>query len=477
MWTLIAVAVRIAKALCLYEEPNVEAGRGETFFDQQMRKRLWLTICLMDLQASFGQASEPLVSCKEAASSLNLPRHINDSDFDPTTRDPVPDREGLTDTTFALITYHAQLGGRLLNFAASEEEKKDGDNGGSTSASGSGKNGPSSSLNAATSDRETRQQYVRQFEQAALGLLHFCDPESSPFAWFTWHGTQCLVAGTRLAALRPLRRSRAGHQAPPPRMESDTELLRLTLHALEKVQLMNTDARGEGFRWYVTIPWHALAIAIAECYVCTDVALVRRAWPLVEASFQNYEAAMARGTGGELRGPLAKLMRRTREKLAGHLQQQGGGPNNENGTNGNSGFSNTNSNTNSISNSNGGNSGSALTGSFTLLPTPTLSMNEGLTAPAWSLNGSPTSPDLAFDRTHASSTLMFAQQTYNPSPLLWDNSSSLATRVSTSGTGPPPLQDGLDPSWKMWEEFLSGISPDDAARPGTFSFENNLGSY
>ncbi|KAL9094771.1 MAG: hypothetical protein Q9165_003042 [Trypethelium subeluteriae] len=445
------------------------AGRSETFFDQQMRKRLWLTICLMDLQASFGRASEPLVNRKGAASSLNLPKHINDSDFDVDTKNPVPDREGLTDTTFALITYHAQFGGRLLDFAASEEEEKN--DGGGSSNSDSGGIGMSSSSNTPTAERETRQQHVRQFEQAALGLLHFCDPESSPYAWFTWHGTQCLVAGMRLAALRPLQRVRASTQAPPRRMESDSELLRLTLHALEKVQLMHTDARGEGFRWYITTPWHALAIAIAECYVCTDASLVRRAWPLVEASFQNHEAAMARGTGGVLRGPLAKLMQRTREKLGVQLPPQGSQTSNENNisnensASGSPGFANGNTNTNN---------GPGLNNSFGVLPAAPLALNDGFPGSTWALNNSPTSPDLTFDRSHtASSTLMFAQPNFNPPPLLWDSQLGLGTRVPTSGVGPSPPQDNLDPSWRMWEEFLSGIAPDEVARPGMFFYENN----
>lgn len=51
---------------------------------------------------------------------------------------------------------------------------------------------------------------------------------------------------------------------PSPRREGNPELLRLCLLVLEKAHLMHTDIRAEGFRWYVTIPWHALAIAMAE---------------------------------------------------------------------------------------------------------------------------------------------------------------------------------------------------------------------
>lgn len=80
VWTLIAVAMRIGKDLGLYIGPDTEV-----FFDQQMRRRLWFTICLMDLQASFFQASEPLISVDESVSTA-LAQHINDSGFDTTTK-------------------------------------------------------------------------------------------------------------------------------------------------------------------------------------------------------------------------------------------------------------------------------------------------------------------------------------------------------------------------------------------------------
>ncbi|KAF4200324.1 hypothetical protein CNMCM8927_003502 [Aspergillus lentulus] len=289
-WTLTAVAVRVAKALGLCEDAD------DTFFNQQMRKRLWQTVCLMDLQASFSQASEPLISAEDVTASFRPPRHINDSDFGPTTAHDIPDREGLTDTTFAIVSYHVQLVGRLLNFG------------------GGAKTAATEPLDG---DRESRQLRSQQFEQEALRLLHFVNPESTPYAWFTWHGTQCFVSGARLSALHPLQRSRRANQmAPSTHPNGGTELLRLTVNVLEKALLMHTDPRGEGFRWYVTIPWHALAIAVAECYVCQDMALVRRAWPIIEMSYQNHEAVVSADNCEAIHGPLERLMGRTREKLA-----------------------------------------------------------------------------------------------------------------------------------------------------------------
>ncbi|KIM96896.1 hypothetical protein OIDMADRAFT_65474, partial [Oidiodendron maius Zn] len=309
VWTLIAVAVSIAKSLCIYRDPEMAAGREESFFDQQMRRRLWLTTCLIDFQASFGLTSEPLISLEEATSSFVLPRHVNDADFDHTTQYPIPVREGLTDTTFALVTYHAQLSGRLLNSVAVEKSRTE------NFGIANGQHAASTSSNNASNIEAERQQHAQRFKQEALKLLHFCDPESSPYAWFTWHGTQCILAGVQLFELRPLQWARIGEPVPLQSAEDDSELLQLTLRFLEKAQLMLTDPRGEGFRWYIVVPWHALAIAIAQCYVCTDTALVRQVWPLIEASYHHLEIATAKSASGMQQHPLGKLMHQTREKL------------------------------------------------------------------------------------------------------------------------------------------------------------------
>ncbi|GIC86107.1 Zn(II)2Cys6 domain-containing transcription factor nscR [Aspergillus udagawae] len=294
-WTLTAVAVRLAKSLGLHRQQD------GTFFNQQMCRRLWLTISLMDLQTSFSQASEPLINTDEATSTFSLPQHINDSDFDPTVTYDIPNREGLCDTTFALVTYHIQLAGRALNFgdAASPQHKA------------------------------SQQQHAQRFEQNALRLLHFCDPESSPYAWFTWHGTQCLVSGARLSALRPLQLPQPGHgsssQPPsssssPSSQEHNHEVLRLALNVLEKAHLMHTDPRGEGFRWYVTMPWHALAVAITECSLCPDATQIQSAWPIIEACYQMLRREGVAGQEEAIQRPLENLICRARDKAGPLLQ-------------------------------------------------------------------------------------------------------------------------------------------------------------
>ncbi|KAK2877750.1 hypothetical protein FQN49_001226 [Arthroderma sp. PD_2] len=311
VWALVALAVRLTKAMSVNQDPAEAARDGETFFHQQMRLRLWLTVCLMDLQTSFAESSEPLISHRDVASAVPHVRHVNDHDFGVDTTQPVADREELTETTFALVTYRVQIAGRLLNFATPDWS--------SSSSIGSSTGSDTSPSPAALLSPEERQRQARHFQQQALGLLHFCDPESSAYAWFTWHSTQCLVSAIRLSELLPFQYSRIG-RSPSPRAGSDTDLLRRTLQSLEKAQLIYSDPRGEGFRWYVTTPWLALSTAIAECNTCTDTALVIRAWPIIEASYQQYESFVQKQREQLSLPPLAKLMNQTRQRPSALLQ-------------------------------------------------------------------------------------------------------------------------------------------------------------
>lgn len=298
VWALVALVVRLARAMGLNQEPNKQACARESFFQQQIRLRLWLTVCLVDLQASFAQASEPLITHSGAACAISNVAHINDSDFDVNTAHPVASQEHLTDTTFALVTYHVQVAGRVLNFGSPE-----------------------------CSTAAERHKLTREVQQQVFTLLHYCDPESSPYAWFTWHSTQSIVSAIRLSELLPFRCSRPGSSVslPSPGAEGDTILLRWALQNLEKAQLLCTDPRGSGFRWYITTPCLALSTAIAECNTCSDMEIVRRAWPVIEASYKQHEEFLISHDCQSAQAHLAQMMKKTREKLASLLQENGTG--------------------------------------------------------------------------------------------------------------------------------------------------------
>ncbi|KAG5936353.1 hypothetical protein E4U53_000248 [Claviceps sorghi] len=317
VWTLVAVAVRITLAMGLNREPSGETA-AESFFHQQMRLRLWLTICLLDLQASLAQSTKPLICYRDAEAAVSKIRNVNDFDFDASTSKQVPDREELTEATFALVTYRAQVAGRLLNLSKTEHF-----DGVSNSISDSD---PESPLWADDRNSQQHRKHVSQFQHQVLVLLHFCDPESSPYAWFTWHSTQCLVSAMRLSGFISCPPNSGVHAPAMPSSSSsspdrDTHLLRNCLRTLQKSQLIYSDPRGEGFRWYtITAAQLALSTAIVECNTCTDLSLLRRAWPIIEASYQQYESFFLDSAGVTIHCPLTMAMNQAREKLSLRLK-------------------------------------------------------------------------------------------------------------------------------------------------------------
>ncbi|RMZ83087.1 hypothetical protein DV738_g1189, partial [Chaetothyriales sp. CBS 135597] len=291
-WALVALAVRLASAMKLNNPPT---DRPESFFQQQMRLRLWLTVCLMDLEASLAESSEPLISYRDAASAVSHVRNINDADFNINTSHPVDSSEGLTNTTFALVTYRMQVISRLLNFPASESGMLGADIASWVVSTGSDDCALLDPISTLPPGSEGRRQLVRRFKQEVFGLLHYCDPESSPYAWFTWHCTHCIVAGIRLSELPPFQcglnfdQYQPGEPPMPTKGQNVGELLCRAVQHLEKTQVINSDPRSQGFRWFIAAPRLALSTAIAECNTCADTAVVRWAWPVIETSFRQYE--------------------------------------------------------------------------------------------------------------------------------------------------------------------------------------------
>ncbi|KAH8653276.1 hypothetical protein BGZ60DRAFT_497029 [Tricladium varicosporioides] len=274
-WTLTSVLVRIATAQDIQEETKEK----ETFFDQQIRMRLWLTICWIDFQASVAQSTRPMITVEDVRPALSKIKNLNDDDLskEPADNNTMQDREELTDVTLALIWFHLQVTGRLLH----------------DPVPGSQSRTQLDSLASHDTDHKWREQQAREFQRTALGLLSFCDMETSPYAWFTWHSAQYLVSSVRISAVRPNTSVFSSNPTFLSRSKIHSDLFERTIGVLKKALQTQSDPRAEGFRWHVAVPWTEIAIATSECLACHDPRIVCRVWPTIEAAFQLYESRTA----------------------------------------------------------------------------------------------------------------------------------------------------------------------------------------
>ena len=275
-WTMLSMAVRVAQALSL----NVpDPPFLITPFEQEMRRRLWGAIGLLDVQASLDRASEPMILRSWLES--HAPANLSDDDI-PFGHEIAPtESDGFTDTTFTLVISKAQCSVRSLTEPGSQY-------------------------------MHIRQVCVADFQQTASQLLRNCQPDAVPFHWYTYQVADYIAASMQLIALRPLQRT---PDFMPPHVPG-SNLLRLSVDILQKTETLHRDPRGHPWRWFegIFVPWHALAVAIAELCGCEDAALIERYWDTVEGAFERFGGLVADEKEGMLWKPMERLMERARAK-------------------------------------------------------------------------------------------------------------------------------------------------------------------
>lgn len=100
VWMMTGLAIRMGQALGLHRD-------GAHFdhltpYEIEMRRRLWYSLCMLDMRASEDQGMEYTIAL--GSFDTKLPLSINDTDIDPQTTQIPTEREGITDMTFPLIS-------------------------------------------------------------------------------------------------------------------------------------------------------------------------------------------------------------------------------------------------------------------------------------------------------------------------------------------------------------------------------------
>jgi hypothetical protein len=213
---------------------------------------------------------------------------VNDSDFGPAydgSSDDLPERDEVTDMTFALFTYNLQICGRRMYYIARGEHS-------------------------------AREEILKNFKDSVLPLVRHCNPEDSNYSWLVHYASQNLISSTQLHVFRqPGHNSQQqGQQQQPP------SLLELCIKNLENIPRIHGDDRGEGFRWYIQPQWPQLLLAIKECFVTTDAALLKRAWPLIEDVVGHYEKTHSGPNTRSRKLMLRKWLERARKRVDSLIQ-------------------------------------------------------------------------------------------------------------------------------------------------------------
>ncbi len=286
VWAMIATAIRIGQSLGLDRNTNESSQ-----FDAEIRRRVWYSIGILELQAGFDGGS---FSSFISGMRLGLPPlHINDADISPTRHTSAGAKAYFTNMTFASMS-HDMLGYvRRLSHVPSDLDGRP-------------------LVVQHWSDRYALvEECVQSFSKT---YLEWCGT-ASDFQSFTMTVGEDMISTLRLLARRPI--TRVLTTGPP--LPDECNILVLTTTMIERCRQKYSNRLYSPWSWFAWTRWYTLAVLLAELCEHTDGPDVDKAWVLAEVAFDHYTKT---GYESSVLSAMRNLMwkaRRCRETSANKL--------------------------------------------------------------------------------------------------------------------------------------------------------------
>ncbi|KAL6717345.1 hypothetical protein ACLMJK_005260 [Lecanora helva] len=252
---LIACAVRLGHKIGL----DIDKPCNATF-EQEIRRRLWYSICILDMQAALdGGMRATITNCDSKP-----PKRINDADISPNTSDhgvPPAELRGFVDMSFSSMTHEALVCWRKLSYSTTDTLQ--------------GFNSPGAQ------DWTVRSGVLKSSEiRLRETYLQYCDM-SQPFHRFTKLCGEGMIVTLQLLERRPLH-GILSRGSPPP---DDFDIMQVATDILDASLMKREDQTLAPWSWFSWCKWYALAVLLAE--LCDHNKSIRtdRAWHVAEASF------------------------------------------------------------------------------------------------------------------------------------------------------------------------------------------------
>nr|POF04560.1 c6 finger domain transcription factor nscr [Quercus suber] len=274
VWTLAAVAVRIAHALELHRETT-----NHTPFEIELRRRVWHGTRFLDTFAAFDRGTEILVGA--GSFSTPDPSNINDHEWDESSTEIKGYATGLTESSFTLLTCDSMALTQRLHTAE---------------------------VCPIGMPWKQRLEIAQQFGATIHDkYIQYCDM-SVPFHRLIYSVGKSMAASAILRAVRPMQRHVSNV---PPRVDSPY-VLTIALDCLRESEKVYNDPGIDQWRWLVWVPWHALAVCLAGLCTIRGTELSESAWPIVDSACQRHSQYIADTRNGMLWRPIEKLYRKAK---------------------------------------------------------------------------------------------------------------------------------------------------------------------
>ncbi|KZN93739.1 putative transcriptional regulatory protein [Penicillium chrysogenum] len=279
VWTMTSIVIRLATGLGLHRD-------GSAFnlqpFDVEMRRRLWWSICILDIQTAEDQGTDPMLH--DVLYDTQLPLNINDEEIRPGMKDMPRANAGHTSLTYFLLQCEVALATRRLTYYLPGN--------------------PCSALQTIEErqallqdlDRRLNERYVRHLDT------------TNPLHWACSKLVDTAVAKLSLIIYQPLDKTQSIASLP---QDIQSRLLLKAVEVIELAHLFQTDIRIVRWKWELQAhtPWYAVAYVLAELCNSRDSWEMERAWSSVSKIVKDWQVHAFR-QNRPLWRPLSRLMMR-----------------------------------------------------------------------------------------------------------------------------------------------------------------------
>ncbi|RYP45879.1 hypothetical protein DL768_007836 [Monosporascus sp. mg162] len=286
-WALTSLAIRIAQSLGLHREGTHFAELKP--FDVEMRRRLWWTLCLLDLRSADNHGSELIIT--EGAHDTRLPLNVNDTDLSPDMIDYPEEHHGVTDMSFSLVRFEICGLSRKIHTAANAMSR--------------------SPRDLHVTAQEIEEWLVETYERIEEKYLRGpIDKDSNPLHWLASIIARLIMAKLSLLIYQPAILEDDGRELP---QKIRDRLFLSCVEVVEYIKILDAEPRCRQWRWLFRTysPWQGVAYLMLETCRRPWTSSVERGWMALNTTFRNPESVLGHTKLIENGGvwiPLRRLM-------------------------------------------------------------------------------------------------------------------------------------------------------------------------
>ena len=251
-------------------------GRAFNAFEAEMRRRLWWYILALDMRASEARGSD---ATAEISFSTVMPCNLNDEDFKLDSQHPLQSKSCPTEMTICLLGMDALWTSRKVSFRSPTDVTRE-------------------------EKAEFVKEFVNRIKSTYLANCDFADKKMK----FLRVISQYWIYRLLLNLHYPVQQSMAS------RGHCSAQGLHMAISFLNASQLIEQHPSSACLAWHFKayVPWHAVAVVLAELITQPEGALADRAWEIIESRFQDWNSRVADVKEEMLWGLIKDLLKRAR---------------------------------------------------------------------------------------------------------------------------------------------------------------------